>query len=229
MISIPNRAKWDISTGTDSTKDSRVSNSTAVSSAYSESGTENSSPLVLNLLPVITSSYLVWNRHNGRLWTFLHVIITAARKNRNNRGPKMSPCFTPMMHSMDFVISLTVNFTWTFACKDLSNRISFGGTPNFSRIIQSISLRTRSKAFTRTRNKIDMSSPRSLLFFIAVLTVKLLSGQPLFERKPHCPSWSRFSSIAKRGKVSRYDFVLNFILGVIQHPLCFRFLHTLEI
>ena len=97
----------------------------------------------------------------------------------NNNGPRMSPCFTPIMLSIDFVTSFTTNFTWTFACKNLSSRINFNGTQTLSKTSHNSSLGTRSNALTRCKKRIYDSWPCCLLFFIAILTVKMLSVHPL--------------------------------------------------
>ena len=109
----------------------------------------------------------------------------------NKTGPRISPCFTPMVQLIEclwFSISkLTLKLLW----RDFKSRMTFIGTPNFSRTNQSRSLGTRSKALTKSRNRIHVSLLCSLLFFIAILTAKIASWQPLPGRNSHWASWSR--------------------------------------
>ena len=69
-------------------------------------------------------------------------------------GPRIFPCFTPMVHVIICVTSSSVNSTSKFSCKDLRRLIS-------------------SKLLIRSRKNTQDSFPCSRRFRRAILTVKL--------------------------------------------------------
>jgi hypothetical protein len=91
--------------------------------------------------------------------TLRHAIWKPATRKRNSTGPRMSPCFTPMMLGSDCSTPSTSNLTTTSSCSAFSTKSTVGGTPSLFITAHSSALSHLSKAFTKSRSNSQHSCP----------------------------------------------------------------------
>ena len=129
--SMPQRRKWVTTRGVWSSRSDREQKGRAVSSAYSESGTVNSSPRAVGRLPVIWKSRAERNVGSSYDDDDLHVSMTAAMKKVKSIGPSKSPQLLDSYNRLDCLedaVHVKLHQHLPMHCST-SSETSLGGTP----------------------------------------------------------------------------------------------------
>ena len=137
---------------------------------------------------------------------YFHVFVRATMYIIKRIGPKKLPWFTPIIDSIS-ASATSIEICTMIRCRAMMSRLNFGGMPNFFIIFQSVSLGTRSNALAKSMKRTHDSRLCSLIFFNAILRVKMASPVPHFGRKPHCDSWLSSSTSGARRILMMFEII----------------------